>query len=303
MNKSKGNKTISIIIPTYKGSSTIERAVQSALNQSYQYLEIIVVDDNDPHSYERAETEKAITPLLSDKVQYIKHEKNKNGSAARNTGIRKSTGEYIMFLDDDDEFLPYKAEKQIADLEEHDSDWGANYTNYEKHMNMKCIEIGNEHKTGQPIVDQLARNLFIQGGSNLMIRREVIDKVGYFDETFNRNQDIEYITRILLKYKLSYVDYVGLVVHLKANRSNDSFTEITQKYKHTFKDVIEQTGEQAKIYEMLDLQVLRYLLQSKQMKEFLEYKKDSGVAYRSIFTYFGHLLIRKIRRKCYGYKI
>ena len=85
---------VSIIIPTYKGSDNIKRAVESALSQTYEQVEVYVVDDNGSGSKEQIETENELKCYEGDdRVHYIAHERNINGSAARNTGIKASKGE------------------------------------------------------------------------------------------------------------------------------------------------------------------------------------------------------------------
>ena len=79
------------------------------LNQTYDNIEVIVVDDNGQGTEHQLLTEKAMEKYADNpKVQYIPHKVNKNGSCARNTGIRASKGEFLGFLDDDDVFLPEK---------------------------------------------------------------------------------------------------------------------------------------------------------------------------------------------------
>ena len=111
-------KTVSIVIPTYKNRGGLTNSVDSALAQDYEGLiEVIVVDDNDPNSeFRKSTTELMARYSDNSKVKYICHEVNKNGAAARNTGIKASTGDYIAFLDDDDLFLEGKLTKQVAYL-------------------------------------------------------------------------------------------------------------------------------------------------------------------------------------------
>ena len=110
---------VSIIIPTYKRPDTLDRAINSVLNQTYKNIEVIVVDDNNPDTEARSKTEHIMSVYADNpRVRYIKHEKNKNGSAARNTGARYSQAKYVAFLDDDDEFFPEKIEAQVKRLEE-----------------------------------------------------------------------------------------------------------------------------------------------------------------------------------------
>jgi len=101
---------------------------------------------------------------------YIKHDINRNGSVARNTGFKNSHGDYIMYLDDDDEFLPNKVEAQVRCLENLDDSWGLCYTNFMRKFKGKVLDYSCEKREGRLFTDALMRNLFIQPGSNLMIR-------------------------------------------------------------------------------------------------------------------------------------
>lgn len=112
---------VSIVIPTYKRNwSYLHRAVTSVLNQTYTNIEVIIVDDS-PETYEqRADIIKKMEELAASesRVRYFINEKNLGGSLARNRGINQATGEYVTFLDDDDEYLPEKIAHQVVFMEE-----------------------------------------------------------------------------------------------------------------------------------------------------------------------------------------
>lgn len=123
------NPLVSIVIPTYGRPEYLKRCVNSVLSQTYDNVEIFIVDDNNPNTQSRFETEKVMACFESNpKIKYIKHDKNRNGSAARNTGWRASSGKYITYLDDDDVIAPNKLQKQVECLEALDESWGACYT-------------------------------------------------------------------------------------------------------------------------------------------------------------------------------
>ena len=125
------NKLVSVIIPTYKRPETLKRAVDSVLNQTYENIEVIVADDNGIGTEFGLATEAVMKEYASDpRVKYVQHEVNINGSAARNTGFRASSGDYIMLLDDDDEFTPVKVKAQVEKLESLDESWGVCYTSF-----------------------------------------------------------------------------------------------------------------------------------------------------------------------------
>ena len=112
---------VSVVIPTCKRTwDCLDRAVTSVLRQTYDRIEVIVVDDN-PASYERrSEIRQRMRELCErdDRVRYLINEKNLGGSYARNRGIAEATGVYTTFLDDDDLYLPQKIERQVAFMEE-----------------------------------------------------------------------------------------------------------------------------------------------------------------------------------------
>ena len=105
---------VSVVIPTYSRNETLSKAIDSVLEQTYKNLDIIVVDDNPEGSEWRKSTEKLMKKYAKEpRIRYLKNKQNLGGSGARNEGIKASRGEYIAFLDDDDEFFPMKVEKQL----------------------------------------------------------------------------------------------------------------------------------------------------------------------------------------------
>lgn len=105
------NQLVSVIIPTYNRGDLISRAIASVIAQTYQNLEIIVVDD--------ASTEdiaQAIAHINDPRLRYLRHETNLGGSVARNTGIKAAQGEFVAFLDSDDTWLPHKLQRQLAEI-------------------------------------------------------------------------------------------------------------------------------------------------------------------------------------------
>lgn len=116
MNNRKCNNLplVSVVIPTFNRPQYLQRCIESIKNQTYKNIEIIVVDDNNPNTLERRETEKVLSLYKNNSnIIYLKHERNKNGSAARNTGWKFSKGEYITFVDDDDIIYSDKIQKQV----------------------------------------------------------------------------------------------------------------------------------------------------------------------------------------------
>lgn len=105
---------VTIVIPTYSRNETLCKAIDSVLAQTYQNLEILVIDDNPEDSEWRYRTEKLMEAYKNNrKIRYIKNKKNLGGAGARNEGIKAAASEYIAFLDDDDEYYEERIEKQL----------------------------------------------------------------------------------------------------------------------------------------------------------------------------------------------
>ena len=108
-----GKPLVSAIITTHnREPDMVLCAVKSVLSQTYQNIELIVVDDSSPSFAQRAEVERSVRSA-SDDILYLKHEVCQGACAARNTGLSHARGYYIGFLDDDDEWLSTKIEEQL----------------------------------------------------------------------------------------------------------------------------------------------------------------------------------------------
>ena len=111
---------ISCVIPSYKRADTLRRAINSVLAQTYCNMEVLVVDDNIAGDEYSKTLHEIIDEYKNDsRVRLVTQPMHINGAEARNAGIRAAQGEFIAFLDDDDEWLPTKLEKQMEILKTH----------------------------------------------------------------------------------------------------------------------------------------------------------------------------------------
>lgn len=226
---------VSVIIPTYGGNASLQRSVESVLSQEYGSYEIIVIDDNNPDSLARAETERLMEKFGDNaRVVYIKHEKNKNGAAARNTGVKAAKGEYIAFLDDDDIFLPAKLRQQACFMEQH-LDYGAVYC--WRRQGGKLIKSGLEGDLSKEILTLE----FTPCTPAVMMRTSCYNELGGFDERFRRHQDFEFLLRFFEKYKIGVVKEP--LVEIIGNSVNNQpqgkkAVEVKKQFLSTFDDKI-----------------------------------------------------------------
>lgn len=107
--------SVSVVIPTYNRSEFLVQAVQSVLKQTRSALEIIVVDDASSDA-----TRDVLMQIQDARLRYLRHEVNLGGAAARNTGIDAAQGDYVAFLDSDDQWFPTKIETQLERIEHYD---------------------------------------------------------------------------------------------------------------------------------------------------------------------------------------
>lgn len=196
---------VSAIITTYKRPPEIvKRAAQSVLNQSYRDIELLIVDDS-PVTYELRKAVRDMALSLADNVRYIAHEKNMGACAARNTGVKNAKGEFVAFLDDDDEWLPEKIEKQLSVMKQND-EVALVYCGRYIHYASKNIEKQErvEFREGK-VYENLILNNFIGSTSFPLIRKAVLEELGGFDVNMPAAQDFEMWLRIAKGYKIDYI--------------------------------------------------------------------------------------------------
>ena len=195
---------ISIIIPTYNYGRFIGRALNSVLSQSYQDYEIIVVDDASTD-----DTKNIISQYTDKRIRYIRHDINRGPSAARNTGIKSSKGEFIAFLDSDDEWEPDKLYHQINLFRNASSDIGCVYcgARYVNMMTMAQTDFYPRFR-GNIIEPLLTANVISGCDSTLMVRKKCFDEIGLFDEEMQSSEDWDMWLRIVQFYKIDYVNII-----------------------------------------------------------------------------------------------
>lgn len=209
---------ISVIIPTYNRAHLLKRAINSVLNQTYKDIEVIIVDDCSEDN-----TKEVVNSIESKKIRYIRLENNSGACKARNVGIKKSSGEYIAFLDSDDEWCPDKLEKQYNYLIMNESNIVVCNYNYEKWNKTKlAMRKSNNFIT----YDELLYKNYVTTGA-ILTKKSILEDVGFFDESMPRYQDWELALRISKKYKIGFMDEPLLTLHYQQN----SITNSTSKKK------------------------------------------------------------------------
>ena len=271
---------VTVIIPTYKRAKYIKRAVQSILDQTYQDVEVIVVDDNDANTEYRQELEKEMEKYKNnEKVKYIQHEKNMNGAVARNTGIREAKGEYITFLDDDDYFLPKRLEIMV-DYMEKNKEYGCSYSANIVTRNKKIIGFNEAIKSGQMKKELLLGDFSFGSGSNMFFRADALKEINGFDESFQRHQDIETMLRYLDKNEILAVNE-NLLVKTQDDRSNEpnieKYIKVKENYFKVFSEDINKLSieEKNRFYKNNYMQLAYASIREKNKKYYNQFKNKA----------------------------
>lgn len=197
---------ISVIIPTYNRAGLIERAVKSVVDQTVKPQEVIVVDDGSSDN-----TREVVESIQSPLVKYV-YRKNGGAGAARNTGVKEAAGDWIAFHDSDDMWRPDKLEKQVKYIKEH-SDAGLVYSSYEMHLEDGTSILMPGKKDDLPLegnvfVPLLVRNTV--GAPTVVVRKELFEKAGGFDESLRSLEDWDFAIRFARDNVIGFLDDITM---------------------------------------------------------------------------------------------
>lgn len=280
---------VSCIIPTYKRSDTLLRAVRSILNQTYKNLEIIVVDDNEPNDKYSLEVQKKLNTITDDRLKYLQQERHINGAAARNVGIRAAQGEYIAFLDDDDEWIENKLEVQIRELESN-TEFNAIsclYTIYKNGEPIRKCALYSKENLHKKVIDRSV-SIFT---STVLFRKQSLDESGYFDENLLRHQDLQLLLDFLYVNKMLVLHEYLVLLHVddSGNRPNlDKFIEVKQQFFKKISSHLEiyNKSEQKNILASHYFEIILVALREKKLVVIFKYLIKIGPnvqAYKNLF--------------------
>ncbi|WP_217522745.1 glycosyltransferase [Vibrio metschnikovii] len=277
---------VSVIIPTYKRPRNLLNSLSSVLEQNYRDLEIIIVNDNGEGSDCHFEVIDLIDEINkknhSNKIKLINHKTNRNGAAARNTGIMASTGEYICFLDDDDVYLPGRISESVAKLMTTPNDVGAVYCGF---LGWNSSENDfHRYKEGDLTLDILMldyKNHYLHTNT-VTYKREAVLSINGFDESYHRHQDLEFNLRFFESYNVHALKKTLVKLNPEPSGvSNKVFDvdmlNLKNKFLSRFADKIRsQVGYEKEIYIRHWNEVVRYTTNKSSIRNcfFDDYKKD-----------------------------
>jgi glycosyltransferase involved in cell wall biosynthesis/GR25 family glycosyltransferase involved in LPS biosynthesis len=288
---------VSVIIPTYKRPKNLTNALKSVVEQDYSDIEVIVVSDNGEGSEFNQETKAIVESFLNINnkciVKFMTHVVNRNGAAARNTGILASTGEYICFLDDDDIYLPGRLAKSIEKLKNTPKNIGAVYCGF---LGWNSPENDlNRYKAGDLTLEifLLDYKKHYLHTNTATYKRDAVLRINGFDESYKRHQDLEFNIRFFQYYKIDVVKEA--LVRLNPEPSdvsnkvfNIEMANLKSKFLGQFSHIVAGYDVEREIYLKHWSEVSRYVSDSSLLIETLSADYKNG---------FYKVLIEKVLEK------
>jgi glycosyltransferase involved in cell wall biosynthesis len=207
------NPKVSVVIPTYKRPAIVLKCIETVLTQTFSDLEVIVVDDGSAD-----DTGNVIAKAFGDRVRYY-YQDNQGAAAARNKGIAEAHGEWIAFLDSDDEWERDKLEWQLKTLERFAAQCGGCYTDVrlknhpETRTFFQLAEESYQHQGEMGVSEEALKILVRPGGAGMVIclssfmgRADLIRKTGGFDVKLPYSPDSEFLFRLAMLTSFCYVN-------------------------------------------------------------------------------------------------
>jgi glycosyltransferase involved in cell wall biosynthesis len=239
---------ISVIIPTYNHGGYVGKAINSVLNQTYKDYEIIVVDDGSTDNTRR------LIDAYGNQIKYI-YQENQGLASARNTGIQASQAKYVAFLDADDWFAEDNLQIKMSFMESHPdavwvySDWQylddkGNYLE----KGSTIFKYAQKRLTGH-IFEELVYSRNFVSPCTVVVKKAILEDVGYFDPEVICQEDLDLWLRISLKYPAHYIDKALVYVTALPGSLSRDFSKwvsgnavIVDKVKHLIPDDLKNRG-------------------------------------------------------------
>jgi glycosyltransferase involved in cell wall biosynthesis len=197
---------VSVVIPTYNREKFVSEAIQSVLRQTYIDFEIIVVDDGSTDN-----TKTAVGDFKDPRIRY-EYQEHRGVSAARNTGIRLSTADYVAFLDSDDLYLETTLEKSVNSLESHKQvgfSYGERY-NIRENGEVMHSASKSPSRGSSKVIDSIEQtreliSAYPKVTSAPTVRRSCIEKIGGFNEDLWFAEDYHFYIRLAKRYPSFFI--------------------------------------------------------------------------------------------------
>ena len=230
---------VSVIIPTYNRARSIKESVMSVLKQTYKDIECLVIDDGSCDN-----TIDILNTIKDSRLKVIELQQNKGPSYARNFGCNKAQGEYIAFNDSDDLWVESKLEKQLLFLN-NNPDYSMVYCRFVCEDKAGKTIVPDERFGKKELEDNLVNTLMnfnTIGTPTIIIKKEVWEQIGGFDEKLAALEDYDLAIRIAENNKIGFIDDVLVRVNSTFDSVNSNLfnrgialLQIGAKYNNSYR--------------------------------------------------------------------
>lgn len=236
------NPKVSIVIPVYNGKDYIEEAIDSALSQTYENIEIVIINDG---SNDNGTTRKIIE-RYGNKVKYFEKE-NGGVSTALNLALKKMTGDYFSWLSHDDRYYPNKIEEQIKFLRDYD-ERTILYSDYDlMDSNSQVFTVAKKNNKELNIKPEYCLLRGAINGITLLIPKKAFDEYGEFDESLKCTQDYEMWFRMLKTYKFVHQPLVLSTTRLHQEQTTNTNPRVVEEGNILWNNMIKAISKNDKI--------------------------------------------------------
>lgn len=298
---------VSVIIPTHKRElRLVKRAVESVVNQTYGDVEVVVVDDSPADYAERENIASYMSTVQSGGgVQYIQNKEPMGGSLSRNVGIAAAKGDYITFLDDDDEYLPKKVENQLGFMLENGCDLSfcdmimyneaGKVVDYRDHPGIK------DFKNNTLLRYHLTKNL--SGTPTFMFRTEKLREIGGFPDA-KMGQDFYMMLKAIESgLEIRYVETCDIKVYkhssggISQGRNKIDGENALYEFKKQYFNRLSKSEIRFVKFRHYAVMVVAYLRNKKVLSAagmgFMAFVSSPGDFFREVFGFFGRIVKHK----------
>lgn len=296
---------VSAIITTHNRVDLLGRAIYSVLNQTYKELELIVVSDGSTDG-----TDEFMKQYESNnRVNYISYHPGRGGNYARNTGIKAAKGEYVAFLDDDDEWLSTKIEEQVEVMES-DLQIGLVYTGTHSVFVDDGISYDSKPTANGDLSKEILLYNMIGSTTTVMVRKTVLEGSGLFDESLGAMQDYDLWVRICQIAKVgvvstplvNYYNYVSTgQISANLEKYELAYETLNAKYERLLSEKLAVSELKQKLASQKRALAMKALRNGNGVEARAYFKKSlrCNLELRTILFYllsfFGHKAMLKIR--------
>lgn len=272
---------VSVVIPYYNNEDTIEDTLRSVISQTYRNLEINVVDDGSGH-----DISVLIDKIGDNRIRYYRLEHG-NANVARNFGIRKSTGDFIAFLDADDQWKEDHLLYSVNKIKKENSDGIYGSVILKKDgISEGSVSFVRELKEGEKMIDYLLQTGFGAQTSTLLVRAAAAMEV-LWDEELQRHQDYDFVVRFSKKYTFSALKKPTVIYCQKQKKEMIDFQSCIRFIKKYREEIAPD------LYINYHLGMLRYARQMQADEKIIRYYKRETTRYKELLSLQRYIFLRE----------